>query len=122
MNNSMIITELKPNEIFVFGSNKNGYHAGGAAKMAHEKFGAIYGQAYGFRGQSYAIPTLDINMEKVPLDEIKGSLNVLVMDAESMPHKVFFLTPIGTGIAGYTIEDLESILPTLPNNIIATWK
>ena len=34
------ITELKPNEVFVFGSNLGGYHGGGAARIALETFGA----------------------------------------------------------------------------------
>ena len=37
------ITELKENEIFVFGSNLQGMHGGGAALIAYEKFGAIWG-------------------------------------------------------------------------------
>lgn len=49
------IQELKENQIFVFGSNMNGNHAGGAARLAVEKFGAIMGQAEGIQGQSYAI-------------------------------------------------------------------
>ena len=51
------IQTLKPNEIFVFGSNLSGIHGGGAARLAYEKFGAIYGQGVGLMGQSYAIPT-----------------------------------------------------------------
>lgn len=119
----MIITELKENEIFVFGSNKNGCHDGGAAKLAYEKFGAIYGMGYGFQGKSYAIPTLDENMQKVPLDEIKQYIRQLIFIAENIPNIGLFLTPIGTGIAGYSIEELESILPEkLPDNINPTWK
>ena len=38
------ITELQPNEIFVFGSNLAGMHGGGAAYVAYRKFGAIMGQ------------------------------------------------------------------------------
>jgi len=40
------ITNLEENEIFVFGSNLNGYHGGGAARIAHERFGAIWGLAH----------------------------------------------------------------------------
>ena len=40
------ITELKENEIFVFGSNSCGVHNGNAASTAM-KFGAIMGQAVG---------------------------------------------------------------------------
>lgn len=35
-----IINNLKPNEIFVFGSNLEGMHGGGAARVAYNKFGA----------------------------------------------------------------------------------
>ncbi len=52
------ITELKPNEIFVFGSNLAGAHGGGAARLAYECFGAVWGQGVGLQGQSYAIPTM----------------------------------------------------------------
>lgn len=50
------ITTLAPNEIFVFGSNIQGYHGGGAARMALNKFGAAWGKGDGLQGQSYAIP------------------------------------------------------------------
>ena len=52
------ITELQPNEIFVFGSNLEGMHGGGAALLAYRKFGAIWGQGVGLQGQSYGIPTM----------------------------------------------------------------
>lgn len=52
------IEELKANEIFVFGSNLQGIHGGGAARIARECFGAIMGQGVGLQGQSYAIPTM----------------------------------------------------------------
>lgn len=68
------ITELKPNEVFVFGSNMAGNHAGGAARTAVEKFGAIMGQAEGLQGQSYAVPTLDENMNKVTPEQLQASL------------------------------------------------
>ncbi len=55
------ITELKPNQIFVFGSNVDGLHYGGAAKQAME-FGAEFGNPVGLQGQTYAIPTIDLKM------------------------------------------------------------
>jgi len=54
------ITELKPNQVFVFGSNTQGRHGKGAALLAKEKFGAIQGHPEGFQGQSYAIITKDL--------------------------------------------------------------
>ncbi len=41
---SQWITELAPNEVFVFGSNLGGLYCNGAAKIAYQKFGAIWGQ------------------------------------------------------------------------------
>ena len=52
------ITSLNPNEIFVFGSNLQGRHLGGAARIAQLYFGAVWGQGVGLQGQSYAIPTM----------------------------------------------------------------
>jgi hypothetical protein len=52
------INYLKENEIFVFGSNLEGMHGGGAARAAYNKFGAIWGQGVGLQGQSYGIPTM----------------------------------------------------------------
>jgi hypothetical protein len=54
------ITYLKPNQIFVFGSNTQGRHGKGAALLAKNKFGAIYGQSNGLQGQSYAVITKDL--------------------------------------------------------------
>ena len=59
-----MITELKENEIFVFGSNPEGRHGVGAAKVAREQFGAIYGQGEGLQGNSYALPTKDLRITK----------------------------------------------------------
>ena len=42
------IDKLSDNEIFVFGSNTQGAHGGGAAKMAMN-WGAIYGQPFGLK-------------------------------------------------------------------------
>ena len=63
-----VITRLAPNEIFVFGSNEQGLHYGGAAKAALDNFGAIMGQGNGLQGKSYAIPSmsgLDVMREYV---------------------------------------------------------
>ena len=56
------ITSLDRDEVFVFGSNLAGNHAGGAARVARERFGAIMGQGVGMQGQSYAIPSSLMSM------------------------------------------------------------
>ena len=47
------ITRLQPDEIFVFGSNLEGMHGGGAARVAYEAFGTVWGQGVGLQGQRY---------------------------------------------------------------------
>ena len=49
---------LADGEIFVFGSNFQGRHMGGAARVAEEEYGAVWGIGEGLQGQSYAIPTM----------------------------------------------------------------
>ena len=50
------------NTIFVFGSNPEGRHGAGSAKVARLQFGAIYGQGEGLQGNSYALPTKDLRV------------------------------------------------------------
>ena len=40
------IESLEENEVFVFGSNLDGYHIGGAAMIAKERFGAVWRQGF----------------------------------------------------------------------------
>ena len=113
------IQELKKNQIFVFGSNMNGNHAGGAARLAVEKFGAIMGQAEGIQGQSYAIPTLDEDMEKVTEEDLINYLGNLRHFANEHPEKEFLLTAIGTGIAGFDTNYMAYMVlrANLPGNV-----
>jgi hypothetical protein len=46
--------------VFVFGSNPEGKHGKGAAKIAVDKFGATYGKGEGLQGGAYALPTKDL--------------------------------------------------------------
>ena len=114
------ITSLKENEIFVFGSNLNGNHAGGAACLAVEKFGAQMGNPEGIQGQSYAIPTLDKNMDRINLTDLEQSICRFYQYAEENPGKVFYMTKIGCGIAGYELSDIATVVNcrNIPDNVI----
>ena len=115
------ITELKENQIFVFGSNLNGNHAGGAARLAVEKFGATEGQAKGLQGQSYAIPTLNKDMQKLSIEDISKSIDTLYSFANDNADLEFYVTKIGCGIAGFEIEEIANIFKSkefTPFNII----
>ena len=103
------ITVLAPNEVFVFGSNKAGNHAGGAARIAADKFGAVMGQGEGMQGQSYAIPTLDENMQRVSVEELTRSVRRFADFTLHNIDKRFFVTKIGCGIAGFSIEEVAGV-------------
>ena len=98
------ITGLKENEVFVFGSNLGGFHGGGAARVAIERFGAVWGQGVGLQGQSYAIPTMQGGVET-----IKPYVDQFIEFAKEHPELTFLVTPIGCGIAGFTIEEIAPL-------------
>jgi hypothetical protein len=115
------ITELAPNEIFVFGSNKRGIHGAGAARVAVEKFGAHYGEGEGLQGKSYAFPTKDENIETLPLDDIEVSVLRLIAACKKYPQKTFLLTKVGCGLACYSVESIANLFKSntpLPKNLI----
>ena len=98
------ITELKPGEIFVFGSNLRGMHGGGAARIAHQKFGAIMGQGVGLQGQCYAIPTMQGGVET-----IRPYVDEFLAFAKEHPELTFLVTRIGCGIAGFIDEEISPL-------------
>ena len=111
-----LITELKPGEIIVFGSNLDGFHAGGAARIAVQKFGAVWGQGVGLQGQSYAIPTMQGGVET-----IKPYVDQFIDFAKEHPELTFLVTRIGCGIAGFqdrVIAPLFADAITVPNIIL----
>ncbi len=99
-----IISELNPNEKFVFGSNLAGAHGGGAAWIAYERFGAIMGQCVGLQGQSYAIPTMQGGVET-----IKPYVDEFIEFAKQHPEMKFLVTKIGCGIAGFRVEEIAPL-------------
>ena len=107
------INTLKGNEIFVFGSNLAGMHAGGAARVAVEKFGAVMGQGVGLQGQSYAIPTMQGGVET-----IVPYVDEFIRFADCHPEMTFLVTRIGCGIAGFTDKEIAPLFVkaiNLPN-------
>ncbi|MBQ8021459.1 MAG: hypothetical protein IJ255_02055 [Bacteroidales bacterium] len=98
------ITELKPDEIFVFGSNLAGMHGGGAAYVAYRKFGAIMGCGVGLQGQSYAIPTMQGGVET-----IQPYVDEFITFAAAHPEWFFYVTRIGCGIAGFQDHEIAPL-------------
>lgn len=98
------IDSLRPNEIFVFGSNLAGAHGGGAAYVAVNNFGAVMGQGVGLQGQSYAIPTMQGGVET-----IQPYVDEFIQFAKDHPQLTFLVTRIGCGIAGFTDQEIAPL-------------
>lgn len=89
------IAELGGNEIFVFGSNIQGAHGGGAAWFAHKNFGAEWGVGEGLTGRTYALPTMEGEAS------LKKAVENFIACAKQHPELTFLVTAVGCGIAGY---------------------
>lgn len=98
------ISALGNDEVFVFGSNLGGFHGGGAARVALDKFGAEWGNGVGIQGQSYAIPTMQGGVET-----IRPYVDDFIKYACRNADKFFFVTRIGCGIAGFDDADIAPL-------------
>ena len=99
------IDMLLPNQIFVFGSNTLGYHTGGASGTARKKFGAVWGQAEGLQGQSYAIP-VDYGKGVRNDVDVKAAVGRFISFAKEHTELFFFVTRVGCGVAGYQDDEM----------------
>lgn len=97
------IEELGEGEIFVFGSNKQGMHGGGAAWVAHKKFGAEWGVGEGLTGRTYALPTME------GAASMKKAVEQFTDCARRHPELTFLVTAVGCGIAGYTPQEVAPL-------------
>jgi hypothetical protein len=106
--------------IFVFGSNLAGRHGAGAALYAKRHLGAELGVGEGLTGLSYALPTKDEKLQTLPLSVILDHIRVLARFADQRSDLVFKVTPIGTGLAGYTRSQVASLFRqvALPANVV----
>lgn len=104
--------------IFVFGSNLSGIHGAGAALEANLKHGAELGVGEGPTGNSYAIPTKDLKIKTLPLDDIEDSVEQFIDYAEDNWETTFFVTRIGCGLAGYKEKEIAPFFIDAPNNCI----
>ena len=98
-----VVRHLEENEIFVFGSNANGYHGGGAAAVAMHNFGAVWGQGEGLQGKSYAIPTME------GLEKLKEAVDRFTDFADQHQELRFLVTMIGCGSAGYSPREIAPL-------------
>lgn len=112
------ISRLKANQVFVFGSNLAGVHGAGAARFAHDKFGAEYGVGFGPTGQCFAIPTKDYDIKTMPISEIKKYVDSFLEYARSQPDIIFLVTKIGCGLAGLSVKSIAPMFSKRLTNVI----
>ena len=103
------IRQLRPGQIFVFGSNGRGAHYGGAARTAVVQYGAIMGQAEGLQGESYAINSMD------GLEVLAQQARRFIVFAKDNPELTFLVTRIGCGIAGYSPREVAPLFAAAVN-------
>lgn len=104
-------------EVFVFGSNEIGRHGRGAALHARQFHGAKIGIGEGPTGTAYALPTKDGNIQTLPLAVIKSKIETFKRYALSHQNNAgFFVTPIGTGLAGYSHAQIAPLFKGSPTN------
>lgn len=108
--------QIQAGEIFVFGSNTTGRHGKGAALTAKLHFGAKQGQGVGLEGQSYAIPTKNGRLQTLPLSKIEQYVNDFIQFSNQHHELKFFVTAIGTGLAGYKHEQIAPMFANAPAN------
>ena len=117
------------NTVFVFGSNPEGRHGAGAAKVARMQFGAIYGQGEGLQGNAYAIPTKDLRIvlhngyRSISPETITKNIAKMYECARQNPGKKFCVAYRNTydrSLNGYTgIEMIRMFINAgpIPENV-----
>lgn len=110
--------DLPEGTVFVFGSNIVGRHDKGAAQTARRHFGAVYGVGKGRTGQAYAIPTKDLEMQPIPLRRIAAHVTDFLAYASANLDTNFFVTAVGTGLAGYTHAQMAPLFRGHPPNCL----
>ena len=110
-------------EVFVFGSNLAGIHGAGAAKVALDKYGALWGKGVGLHGMTYAIPTKNEFIHTLPLHEIEEFVERFVSDSNFYEDGQYFVTRVGCGLAGYKDEQIAPMFKGAKNCSFAEeWK
>lgn len=104
-------------KIFVFGSNEQGIHGGGAAKVARDKHGAILHQGFGPQGNSFGIPTCHVPVGRpgweIPFSKVQFYISCFLIYADQVAavdrEEGFQVTQIGCGFAGWTKEQIAPL-------------
>ncbi len=134
-----LINKLNTNQVFVFGSNTEGRHGRGTAKIALNKYGAKYGQGHGLQGMSYGLVTKNLTNgyydrsneiiynksgpRSISIDQLIKNIMKLYEFANSMNNKEFLVafTANGTNLNGYSNTEMAKMFydaGTIPSNVV----
>jgi hypothetical protein len=97
------------NQIFVFGSNYGGHHGAGAAKLALDKYGAVWGQSEGLHGKSYALPTVGHRLARISFDSVSNNIIRFLEFAKNNPQLDFFVTRVGCVLAKHKESEIVKV-------------
>jgi len=109
------LEDLGASDVFVFGSNILGHHGSGSARYAYDNGIAEYGvgQGFGYAQSespmvclSYALPTLSAPGQVLSLHQIRAAFEMFIVTAVAFPEWTFYLTAVGTGVAGFSHEQI----------------
>jgi hypothetical protein len=114
------------NDIAVFGSNTQGRHGAGTAKICRDLFGAKYGQASRLQGQSWGMITTDLTTwarPSVSKDVVKSEIEKLYKFAEENPDKNFKVMYTGLNtmnLSGFTNQEFADMFNAfpIPENVV----
>jgi len=131
------INFLEDNQIFCFGSNPEGKHGAGTARIALEKYGAVYGKGRGLFGKSYGIVTKNLTddfvenngieykisgLRSVTKEQIVENIKELYDFANKNKDLEFLIAyaPYGKLLNGYSINEMAEMFNSynIPENIV----
>lgn len=102
------IFNLRPNQVFVFGTDKKGSQKYGAAGLASKKFGAQVGVIDGPTGNCYALPT-----KGFALSDLDKAVIRFIDYVNANSHLTFLVTPVGCGHAGFDVKQVANMFRDL---------
>lgn len=102
------IFSLRPNQVFVFGTDKKGSQRYGAAGLAAKKIGAQIGVIDGPTGNCYALPTKGFS-----LSDLEKAVTRFKAYVRANGHLTFLVTPVGCGHAGFNVKQVANMFKDL---------
>lgn len=84
-------------------------------------FGAKFGSGIGLQGNSFALPTMGYELEQLPIASVQQYIHAFIAIAEInnvVEPFTFYVTAIGTGIAGFAAAQIAPLFVGAPSNCL----